>query len=230
MKNYVKILFAGAILFVPLKAAAVELINPIKNPVAAGNASTVVDIVVGSFVGFVSLIAVFAFGFLVISGFKMILARDNPEAITNAKNAVAWSVLGLGAAILSVTIILSVNALIGGNSNNELNNPNELRIPILNNSIPAIGASGQPLPGFLGVFIQIVANIAGLAFIVCVLMVVWAGYTMIFSGGNEEKITAARTIMLWALAGAAAIIFSYVIIAGVNRILVNLPNTGGFTP
>ena len=220
-----------AVLFLlPLPAFAVELVNPIKNPAAAGNNSTVVDIVVGSFVGFATLIAVFAFGFLVISGLKMIISRGNPEAITNAKNSVAWSVLGLGAAILSVTIIFSVQALIGGVNYNELDNPNELRIPIINNSIPAVGSSGEPLPGFLGVFVQIVSNIAGLAFLVCVLMVVWAGYTMIFSGGNEEKITSARTILAWALAGAAVIILSYMIIFGVNRVLVNLPNAGTFTP
>lgn len=222
---------AGLALAAALPVLAVSLDNPIKNPAAGIAGSTVVDIVVGTFYGFLTLIAVFAFGFLVISGFKLILARDNPEAITSGKQAVTWSILGLGAAILSITIVLSVQALIGGSSANTLGNPDQLNIPLISGgTIPSLGPAGTPNAGFLGVFIQIVSNIAGLAFVVCALMVIWAGYQMVFSGGNEEKIMAGRTILLWALVGMGVIILSYLIVAGVNRVLVNLPNAGSFNP
>jgi len=225
------LILAAALFAFAFPVFAISLDNPIKNPAAAGAGSTVVDVIVGGFYGFVTLIAIFAFGFLVISGFKMILARDNPDAITSGKQAVMWSVLGLGAAILSITIILSVQTLIGGSNADVLKNPNALQIPLtVGSNIPSLGALGIANSGFLGVFIQIVVNIAGLAFVVCALMVIWAGYQMVFSGGNEEKITASRTILLWALVGMGVIILSYLIVAGVNRVLVNLPNAGSFTP
>lgn len=219
------------VLFWPLVALAVELPNPVKNPAAAASGATVVDIVIGVFYGFLTLIAVFAFGFLVIGGFKLILSGGNPEAITAGKQSVVWSILGLAAAVLSITIILSVQTLIGGSTSNGFSNPDQLNIPLLSGgTIPSLGANGTPNSGFLGAFIQITSNIAGLAFVVCALMVVWAGYQMVFSGGNEEKITAGRTILLWALVGMGVIVLSYVIVYGVNQILVNLPNAGNFTP
>ncbi|MBI4053727.1 MAG: hypothetical protein HY397_00180 [Candidatus Doudnabacteria bacterium] len=208
------LLLAGALLFSGPVLADVNLNSPIK----VGNAlsvtgnpqPTVLEIVVGAFLGFGAILAVFAFGWLIIGGFRLIIARDNPDRLTAANHAIWGAVIGFISALLSVTIILAVSTLLGGTGVNELANPNKLQIPIR-----------EPL--FLGAFTTIFTGILALAFIVCVLMAVYGGFRLIFSGGNEEQVTAGKTILKWAVVGLAVVMFSYIIIYGINRLFTQLP-------
>lgn len=213
MKKITKKIFTylalGSGLYLPLAALAIELPNVIKpTPLGGGTAKpaeNLIDVVIGGYLGFAGLIAVFAFGFLVFSGFRMIIAQNNPEALTTAKNGILGSVLGLLAAILSVTIILSASTLLGGNGANELATPNTLKIPIDDK-------------GFLDVFINVMVRIIQLSFIVCVLMVIYAGYRMIASSGNDEQLMAAKTTLRWAVVGILVVGLSYMAIFGLARL------------
>lgn len=57
--------------------------------------------------------------------------------------------------------------------------------------------------------IQVLLGFVGAA---TLLVFVWGGFHMIFSGGNEEKITKGRSTMLWAVIGLAIILSSYAVL------------------
>ncbi len=201
-----------------------NFIKPLTNLTTKADPATVVEIIIGAYLAFASLITVFAFGFLVFAGFKMIIAGGNPEALTTAKNGMLGSVLGLMAALLSVTVILGVNSLLGGTGFKDLNDANNLHIPI---SVPSVTNASTPGFGFLDVFVFLFKNIIGLAFVVCVVMVIYGGYRLIASAGNEESVTAGKSILTWAIAGLAVVMLSYMLIFGISRILT--PTGGGGT-
>jgi hypothetical protein len=58
---------------------------------------------------------------------------------------------------------------------------------------------------------------------VAVLMALWAAYLFITSAGNEERATAARKTLWWALIGLLVIIFAYVLVAVVFGFITNEP-------
>lgn len=55
---------------------------------------------------------------------------------------------------------------------------------------------------------------------VAVLMALWAAYLFITSTGNEERATAARKTLWWALIGMLVIIFSYALVYAVFRFII----------
>lgn len=63
---------------------------------------------------------------------------------------------------------------------------------------------------FIAVIIQALLGIVGAG---ALLMFVWGGFHMIFSGGNEERIKKGRDTLLWAVLGIAIILSSYAILS-----------------
>lgn len=63
--------------------------------------------------GFLAIIALWGVTFIVIGGFKLIMARGNEEAYLAAKKTITWAILGVAIAMLSFSIIAIVQNLIG---------------------------------------------------------------------------------------------------------------------
>ncbi|MDP3971077.1 MAG: hypothetical protein Q8P90_05315 [bacterium] len=88
-------------------------------------------------------------------------------------------------------------------------------------SLPSIAAATESLaPPFagaedaepiliIGAIIQALLGIVGAA---TLLMFIWGGFKVLFSGGNEEKIKKGRSTLLWAAIGLAIILSSYAIL------------------
>lgn len=202
-----KILLAAVLsLFFPVLAFAQQIDDPLKNKLGAN--ATVIDMVTAALAGFAALFGVFAFGFLIISGFKMIIARDNQESATIAKQGIWWSVWGFVIAILSFSLISSVHTLFGGTGTSELNLGGNLKPPVAQNE-------------FMDVFQTVLNGILGISALVAVLMICYAGFRMIFSAGNDEQLTSAKTILKWATLGLVIIVLSFSILNGINKILMN---------
>ena len=69
----------------------------------------------------------------------------------------------------------------------------------------SVASQNQPLV-IIAVIIQVLLGITGAA---ALLVFVWGGLHMIFSGGNEEKISKGRSAVVWATIGLLVILSSY---------------------
>ena len=58
-----------------------------------------------------AIIGAFAVVWIVLSGMRLVFARDNPENIAKARNSVIYAVIGL---IIVASAALLVNIIIGG--------------------------------------------------------------------------------------------------------------------
>ena len=73
------------------------------------------------------------------------------------------------------------------------------------------------------VIIRIVNLLLSLASMVAMVFIVWAGWNMIFAGGNEEEISKAKTTFSNAIIGFFLVMAAYILIDAITVIL------GGFT-
>ena len=62
----------------------------------------------------------------------------------------------------------------------------------------------------IAVVLQALLGIVGAA---TLLMFIWGGFRLIFSEGNEEKITKSKAILVWATVGLAVVMASYSILS-----------------
>jgi len=69
---------------------------------------------------------------------------------------------------------------------------------------------------------QIISIALGIGFAIAVIMVIYGGFQYITSAGNEEKATAGRQTLIYALIGLVIILLSFVIVTAV----VNFINKG----
>lgn len=70
------------------------------------------------------------------------------------------------------------------------------------------GGADQPI-FIIAAIIQALLGVVGAA---TLLVFIWGGFQMIFSGGQEEKITKGRSTLVWAVVGLAIILSSYSIL------------------
>ncbi|EKD78656.1 MAG: hypothetical protein ACD_41C00303G0004 [uncultured bacterium] len=78
----------------------------------------------------------------------------------------------------------------------------------LNSPFNSGGSQTEPIL-FIAVIIQALLGIVGAG---ALLMFVWGGFHMIFSGGVEERIKKGRDTLLWAVIGMAVILSSYAVL------------------
>lgn len=71
-------------------------------------------------------------------------------------------------------------------------------------------AAAQQSPVLIiATLIQALLGIVGAG---ALLMFIWGGFHMIFSGGNEETIKKGRTILIWAVVGLLVVLSSYAVL------------------
>lgn len=81
----------------------------------------------------------------------------------------------------------------------------------------AAGLSAAATPQFIiGKIIQIALGFVGALFVI---LMIWGGISWMASTGNEEKVTKARKIMIWAVIGLAVVIAAYSITLFVIKLL-----------
>jgi len=194
--KYFFLTLAVFLLVIPFIAAAQNVPSPIAG-------TTVVDIVFNAFSGFAGLFALLAMGFMIISGFKMVVAAGNEEALTTAKRGVTWSAAAMFIAIFTFAMISGVHNILGGSSVDHLANPNALISPTNDTT-------------FDGVFRTVILRLLAFTGLTAVLAIVYGGIRLVTSHGNEEQVAAGKRIITWAVVGLVVIVLSYAIIAGIN--------------
>lgn len=86
--------------------AALDLLNQSKNNLPQAK-SNIVQIVLNDLFVIIGALAILM---VIISGFRLVFARGNPERITSARNNIMYSLIGLAIAALASTI---VNVVVG---------------------------------------------------------------------------------------------------------------------
>lgn len=87
---------------------------------------------------------------------------------------------------------------------------------------PFGSSSSQTEPLLLiAVIIQALLGIVGAG---ALLMFIWGGFHMIFSGGSEERIKKGRDTLLWAVIGMAVILSSYAVLQFVFNVFNTAAN------
>ena len=82
-----------------------------------------------------------------------------------------------------------------------------------------IGLSGTSI---VLIILRVIRILLGLLGLVLVTMILYAGYTIMTSAGNEEKITRGKTIIRNAVIGTGIILFSFIIVQFVINLLMDV--------
>ncbi len=66
---------------------------------------------------------------------------------------------------------------------------------------------------------NILAEVGIIIGIATIAMVVYSGFRMVVSQGNEEEVTKAKSTLQWSLAGLLLVMFAYIIVSGVSQFI-----------
>ncbi|TSC76494.1 MAG: hypothetical protein G01um101431_627 [Parcubacteria group bacterium Gr01-1014_31] len=84
-------------------------------------------------------------------------------------------------------------------------------------------ANPDPLPQTLGLIINWTLGLLGFVFL---MLMIWAGIGWMTAGGNEEKVTKAKTMINAAIAGMVVVFISYALADAIVAALSAASNTG----
>lgn len=82
----------------------------IINPLPADNLTDMVLLIMR---GFIMVVAIWSVLFIIVGGFRMVIANGNEEALGVARKTITWAVLGLIIAMLSFSIVAIVQNVLG---------------------------------------------------------------------------------------------------------------------
>lgn len=83
------------------KFSAIQLVDPTNLPQSKADNDTYKVILTDFFI----LLGAFCLLIVVISGFRYILARGNPDTVKSARNSLAYALIGLVLAAMAATIV-----------------------------------------------------------------------------------------------------------------------------
>ncbi|MEO8065891.1 MAG: MMCAP2_0565 family pilin-like conjugal transfer protein [Candidatus Doudnabacteria bacterium] len=149
---------------------------------------------------FTTFFAITALIMVVYSGFRMIIAQGNEEALTVAKGSLQWAISGLILAMFAFVIVSAVGNYLGVRDlTGSYTGNNPVQNPIAADSF--LNLLYQMLDGFLGV-----------TGFLAILMIIFGGFRYITSAGNEEQAASAKTTLQWSIIGLVVILLSYVLV------------------
>lgn len=80
-------------------------------------------------------------------------------------------------------------------------------------------SSGLPGTSVTDYVFNIISAILGILAVVALVLIIYAGFTILTSAGNEEKISTGRSILLWAFVGLLIIFSSFSILLLFDQII-----------
>ena len=85
-----------------------------------------------------------------------------------------------------------------------------------------LGANNNTIASFITLLLDTIFPIAS---IVAVFFMIYAGFTMVMAGGNEEKLSKAKTMFLWTVIGIAILLGAKVLSAVICGTINQLSST-----
>jgi hypothetical protein len=142
--------------------------------------------------------------FIVLGGYRILIAGGNSENFEKGKKMILYSFLGLVLTVSSYTILATTISIIsGGQPTGFTTGPLIVFDPINIAKVagsPAVELYGRRVLGFL---------LGGLGSLTT-LMFVYSGFLWMTAGGSEEKITKAKKTLLYAVIGVLVVLSSYI--------------------
>ena len=185
--------------FTPSFASAITLYNPLGSLREPG------PVVEKAVQGFAALIGAVAIAFMVFSGFKLVIARGDEQAVEKAKGGLQWAVGGFVVALLAFVIISGTAQFLGFSPPDE--GSDELTSPL---------GEGDD---FQTVLIGIMKRFLEITGVATILLVIYYGFRYVISRGNEEAVEKAKKGLQWSLVGFAVSLLSYTIISTIQRVI-----------
>ena len=169
------------------------------NPIRTSDSITVVAAKIVQV--FSTFFALFALIYVVYSGFRMMISQGDSEALTVAKNAFMWSILGLILGMFAFVLITATGTFIGAKDPNT-------------DSYVGNNAVINPLTDttFFALLLRILTGFLSVAGLIAMLLIIIGGFRYITSSGNEEMAESGKKTLQWSIIGLVTIILSYVLV------------------
>ncbi len=155
----------------------------------------------------ISLSVAIAILLIVVAGIYLMLSPEDDELKSKAIETVKWSIAGLIIIMLSYTvveIISNINFSSGTNPDIEIDVKSQKELDAL--------VKGDLRSELIPELIQSILKLMGtLAF----LLLIYAGGIMVLRDGDQEKVTKAKQILIYAILGAVVSLLAYLIIEAV---------------
>ncbi|PID86474.1 hypothetical protein CSB08_00640 [Candidatus Gracilibacteria bacterium] len=133
----------------------------------------------------------------IYSFYRLITAAGNEESVKSGKMTIFYSIIGYIVVKLSKTLVEVVYGKLNCPSNPF--DPSEcIRVP--------------KVEGFSGIVTNIINWANGFIGIVTILMIIYAGYNLLFSGGDEEMVKKAKFTILYIAIGLFLLVTNYMIL------------------
>lgn len=205
MKELFIILVFGLILFnFALAQTTCDLTKPpttgLCNPTTVPDIPGLIIVLLAVWTGFAGM----AILYTAYAGLRMVISQGNEEALTKAKNALKYAVLGLLGLMLSYVIIISTSKFLGVVAVDP--NSGKLENPLGNQGFPEF------VQTMVNSFTAAVATVA-------VFMIIVNGFRYITAGGNDEQASQAKKGLTWAAAGIVVVLLAYAIIRATVALL-----------
>lgn len=152
--------------------------------------TTVYDVVIIIINAILSLLGVIFIALIIYGGYTWMFAGGNENSVTNAKKILTNSTIGV-AVVLSAAAISQF--VIKGIQEGDASTWATSDVSVMDIIIRIINVALS----FFGVFFVIV--------------IIYSGYTWMFSGGNDDKIQAAKKRLINAVIGAVVVLLSFAI-------------------
>ena len=155
----------------------------------------------------VSLSVGIAILLIVVAGIYLMTSPEITEMKEKAINTIKWSIAGLIIIMLSYTIVEIINNIAFSSGSNP-----DIELDVeRNNALDGL-VKGDLRSELIPELIQTILKLMGtLAF----LLFIYAGGIMVLRNGDEEKVTKAKDIIIYAIIGAVVSLLAYLIIEAV---------------
>jgi len=157
---------------------------------------------------FTTFFAIIALLFVVVSGFRMILARGDSEAISVAKSALTWAILGFMLALFAFALVNATATFLGAkdlNPTDVTTGPQNIQNPIQDELF--FNSSTND-----GLLVRILKGMLGLVGVLSIGTIIYGGFQYITSQGNDEQVSSAKSTIQWSIIGLILSLLAYVII------------------
>lgn len=144
-----------------------------------------------------------AFFFLLIalfSFFRLITANGNEDEARRGRMSIFYAILGFVLVIIAAELVFTVY----GDCQWGLSQTAQI--------FGTTCTGNTNISGVVGIIIEVIKWLNSFVAVAVIIMIIYSGFTIMFSGGNEEKITNARKSIIYIFVGIGILVINFLIL------------------